>query len=432
VTLHGADGEAGDDALLSPMSVPEQADTDLLRRTHLAGGHDLPRLFERHGEAIGVTDVAVFLADLQQRVLVPFSGTNGPGVTVHAEALGIDSTLAGRAFQQVESVVQELDDGDRSSQRIWLPLVDGIERVGVLAVTVVASEEALAGDSVLIARLHRFASLAAELIVAKATYGDTIVRLRRASDMGLAAEMQWALLPPLTFANADVTIAAGLEPAYDVGGDCIDYAVDAGVARFAIFDGMGHGLRSALLAATAVAGYRNGRRSGHSLITTARGIDSAVDAAFEGEAFGTGLLAELDTDSGSLTWVNAGHPAPLLLREGRLVRELHAEPMLPFGLGATLGHMEDVSVGIEALEPRDVVILYSDGMVEARSPEGEFFGVDRMVDLVSRNLAAGLPAPETMRRIVRALLDHHQGQLVDDASLLIIEWRSDDQRSLVP
>ena len=66
-------------------------------------------------------------------------------------------------------------------------------------------------------------------------------------------EMQWALLPPLTFASRQVTIAAALEPAYEVAGDSVDYVVDAGRASLAIFDGMGHGLRSALLAVLAVA-----------------------------------------------------------------------------------------------------------------------------------------------------------------------------------
>jgi serine phosphatase RsbU (regulator of sigma subunit) len=78
------------------------------------------------------------------------------------------------------------------------------------------------------------------------------------------------------------------------------------------------------------------------------------------------------------------------------------------------------------------VLLYSDGVVEARSPGGEFFGVERLVDVVVRHLAAGLPAPETMRRVSRSLLEHQQGQLSDDASLLFVHFQPADQSVLVP
>jgi serine phosphatase RsbU (regulator of sigma subunit) len=69
-----------------------------------------------------------------------------------------------------------------------------------------------------------------------------------------------------------------------------------------------------------------------------------------------------------------------------------------------------------------MLLLYTDGAIEARSPDGEFFGQERLVDLLVRNLAAGLPAPETMRRVTHALLDHQAGDLDDDATLLLVEW----------
>jgi len=271
-------------------------------------------------------------------------------------------------------------------------------------------------------RLERFTSLVAELVVTKTMYGDSIVRLRRTSQMTLAAEVQWSLLPPLTFANHSVTIAGGLEPAYEVAGDSLDYAVDAGIARFAVFDGMGHGIVSAQLISLVVAAYRNARRAGQSLSETATHIDSAVNDVFRVESFATGLLCELDTTRGLLTWISAGHYEPLLLREGRLVRALEVEPLLPMGLNQMLSSTAPAPVGTEQLQPGDMLLLYTDGVIEARSPDGEFFGQDRLVDLIARNLAAGLPAPETMRRLVHALLDHQAGDLDDDATLLLVEW----------
>ena len=88
------------------------------------------------------------------------------------------------------------------------------------------------------------------------------------------------------------------------------------------------------------------------------------------------------------------------------------------------------AVGVEQLEPGDRVLFYTDGVIEARSPNGEFFGADRLTDLVTGQFAGGLPAPETMRRVVRTLLEHQQGQLSDDASLLLLEWRGGNEQTL--
>jgi serine phosphatase RsbU (regulator of sigma subunit) len=157
-----------------------------------------------------------------------------------------------------------------------------------------------------------------------------------------------------------------------------------------------------------------------------------VRQAFGGGDFLTGQIAELDTESGRLSWVNAGHLDPLLLRSGHLVKPLQAEPILPLGLGDLMEMSASVQLGSETLEPSDIVLFYSDGVVEARSPSGDFFGTDRLVDLVVRNLAAGLPAPETMRRVIHALLDHQEGALDDDATLLFAQYQPPTHSAVLP
>jgi serine phosphatase RsbU (regulator of sigma subunit) len=79
------------------------------------------------------------------------------------------------------------------------------------------------------------------------------------------------------------------------------------------------------------------------------------------------------------------------------------------------------------LHEHDALVLYTDGVTEARAPDGSFFGEQRLADLIIRHLAAGLPAPETMRRVVRALLEHQNGRLTDDASLALLQWQTDVQ-----
>lgn len=391
-----------------------------IRDSHIASPDELPDLVADAAAVFGGEDALIYLADLQQRVLVPFQHAGGRSHDEYPQLLGIDSTVAGRVFQQMQRLTQAASArGDAERVRLWLPLFDGTERLGTLGVTLPASR---LDDDAGMTRLQRFASVVAELVVTKTLYGDSIVRARRTSRMTLAAEIQWSLLPPLTFVNRAVTVAGGLEPAYEVAGDSLDYAVDAGIARFAVFDAMGHGIVSAQLISLVVAAYRNARRAGQSLADTASHIESAVNEVFRVESFATGLLCELDTTTGRLTWISAGHPQPLLLREGRLVRTLEVEPLLPLGLNQNLEATHSPALGTEQLQPGDRLVLYTDGVIEARSPDGEFFGQDRLVDLVSRNLAAGQPAPETMRRVVHALLDHQAGDLADDATLLLVEW----------
>jgi serine phosphatase RsbU (regulator of sigma subunit) len=377
---------------------------DLLLDAGNAAPHELAGLIDACAISLGATGATAYLADLQQHVLLPFTTDEDTG------PLSIDATLAGRAFQAFDTQTAEGEDG----LRVWIPLVLGTDRIGVLGATLKD------GDPAVLRLLQRLATTAASMIASKTAYGDTLVKLRRVGPIGLAAEIQYALLPPLSFASRQVVVAAALEPCYNVAGDTIDYAVDAGRAAIGVFDGMGHGLHSAQCASLTVATYRNARRGGKSLAEIFETIDVTLQESLGGEAFTTAVIAELDTTTGRLTWVNAGHPEPLLLRGGKLIRALHVEPQPPLGLGDLSAG--DVQLGSEQLEPGDLLLVFTDGVVEARSPGGEFFGVERLVDLVLRHLAGGLPAAETMRRVVRELLDHQDGQLSDDASLLLLQW----------
>lgn len=351
-------------------------------------------------------DVDLYLVDYGQAVLHPLLRSGGP---THVQP--VDSTLAGRAFQAAETLTSERGSDEHSAQ-VWLPVLNGAERVGVLAVTSAEHDQSLHQQ------WHRLARAVSAHLLRKGQIGDVFQRTARRKEMSLAAELQWQILPPLTAGTDRVTIAGALEPSYEVGGDSFDYAISSNRLQFAIFDAMGHGLGSSLISTVAVGAYRHARRLGLNLIEAADAIDGAISSQFGEERFATGLLAELDLTSGTLLWLNAGHPAPLLLRNGQIVKSLGSSPRLPFGFGEGL----QPEVAHESLQPQDRVLLYTDGVVEARSDQGQEFGVERLGDLTARAAAAHVPAPEMMRRLTRAVLAHQQGVLQDDATQVIIEW----------
>ncbi len=386
---------------------------ELLEAAHLTRPDRLPGLVADVARHIGADDVAIYVVDFTQVLLVPL-----PVEGVSREPVVIDATLAGRAFRRVE--VQQADDA--GGVRLWVPLTDGADRLGVLGL--VLPRDA-AGDDVTQAHVRGLASVAAELLVARAAVGDAFGAAARRQKMSVAAEIQWQLLPPLTFGDHQVVVAAAVEPAYDVGGDAFDYAVDGDRVCFGMFDAMGHGLQASLLSVTAISAYRNSRRSDGGLVASALAADAAVNDAFGPDKFVTAVLGELDLNTGRLRIVIAGHPDPLIVRGAHVVRQLGEHRTPPLGLG-----LREVVVVEEQLQPGDRILLYTDGLVEARSPEGEFFGIERMVDFIERDTNSGAPAPEVTRRVVHAVLRHQNNALQDDASLMFVEWRGGHEEAL--
>lgn len=365
--------------------------------------HRLIGLVAQGVEILGGASPSVWLADVAKRSLVRID-------PARQESVPIDGSVAGRCFITSEVVEVEGDDG----RRIWVPLLTGVDRVGVL-------EVADAEGALDIAALERFASVVASELVTSNQYTDHFTRARRQRPMTLAAELQWASLPPASFGTDTVRVAGMVEPAYEVGGDAFDYACSDELLSVGIFDAVGHNLESSIISSLALGAYRHGRRHERSLLESAAGIDAVIrDQLGEGR-FVTGQIGELDIASGRFRWLNAGHPLPLLIRQGRVVGPLHCAARPPFGFDH-FARGRETEVAEEQLEPGDAILLYSDGVIERRSASGPDFGMERLGDLLQNAFAAQVSPPETLRRLANAVLDFHGGRLDDDASTLLVVW----------
>lgn len=383
----------------------------LLRASHLATFEQLPVLVRDYAETAGLYGARIFLADLQEDVLREVTG-QGADAGEGGQEYRIDATLPGTVFAGTKVATTT---GDAGRRRHWLPVLNGTERLGVLRLDIELDgvnddeDRAVAED---------LASLVGLLVVAKRGNSDSFSRLSRTRLMSVSAEMQWTLMPPRTFSNDRVTVAAVLEPAYAAAGDAFDYAVSGDVAHLAIFDAMGHDTAAGLTATLAMATCRNQRRQGAGLSETFAAIEAMLTAQFSRARYATGIIADLDMATGALTWVNSGHHPPILIRGGRWTADLQCRPTHPLGTALEL----PVTVCREQLEPGDRVLLFTDGIIEARDVDGTEFGRERFVDFVIRHQADGLPVPETLRRLIRAVLEHHDSKLEDDATVLLCEW----------
>jgi len=299
-----------------------------------------------------------------------------------------------------------LCSGTEIEEKLVEILADGDRNVRLEAIRLVTGTPALLTSDILRKRIP-------DILLDRHMAGPAL-----AEELGMARKIQLDLLPDQPPSPERFDIEIFYRPAREVGGDYYDFFMLPGRNMgIAIADVVGKGIPAALTMASLkgnLDAYVKSLFSINEII--ARVNDSSTST--ESDPILTGLFySVLELDSGTLTYVNAGHNPPLLIRRDGSVS------VLDIG-GLILGLLPEAeyTFGTEKLEPGDVLILYTDGLTEAMSIDGEEYGLDRLRDLVldSRDLSA--------RKIVNSLLDsiteHSEGTSQgDDQTLVVLKYR---------
>src|SRR5215207_5050227 len=363
-------------------------------------------------EMLDAREVSFLIADFSGRSLNRLGHTAAseePGSRSEetSRRVALDGTPYGAALAGQRAVL--LREGDDT--RVLAPVTSRGEAVGVLELVLPFEPAGITVEDVELAA-HQLAYM----VIANRRYTDLFEWGQRTVPVSLAAEIQRRPLPASFTCEADqFTLAGWLEPAGEVGGDTFDFSLDRNTLHVSVTDAMGHSVQSALLATLVVGALRNTRRRGACLVEQAHSAHEALLAYAEPKVgFVTGQLVRVDLVAQTACVLNAGHPRPFRLRQGR-AEEIELTAEAPFGA------VEDASWSEQELplEAGDRLLFLTDGMLE-RNAES--------LDIRALMLASGHLHPrEAIQYLTRAVLDAFGGELADDATSLCFDWHGGAQ-----
>ena len=240
------------------------------------------------------------------------------------------------------------------------------------------------------------------------------------AEMNVARDIQKGILSVDFPDNESYGVYADMTTATEVGGDFYDYfLIDESHLAIVIGDVSGHGMSAAMfmtLSKTLIKVYAQSHHSVEKVFElTNRYLQRSNPAKF----FVTSWLGIVDLTTGAVTYSNAGHNYPVIIRKGEKPKFLKAKPYFVLGRKRLIRYRENRI----KIKPGDKLVLYTDGVTEAKSPDGGFFGDDRLLEVME---SAKEQDPKelvlTLRRTVTAFEEEHEHY--DDATVLALSFRS--------
>lgn len=233
-------------------------------------------------------------------------------------------------------------------------------------------------------------------------------------ELEMAAETERGLLPREIPRVPGYDISVWTQPMGGIGGDYFDARrVDDGSVALAIGDVSGKGMSAALLMSNLQAAVKACALERLAPAELCERVNGIIHGNLAAEKFVTFFYARLEVAANRLDYANAGHNAPILVRRSGEVTRLGAG-------GPVLGVFahSDYSPASVALEPCDRLVLFTDGLTEARNRGGEEFGEDRLVELLAENRTKS--AGELRDQVLDALRRFSDRGFQDDATLIVV------------
>lgn len=260
-------------------------------------------------------------------------------------------------------------------------------------------------------------SLLHELSKANEELEDKSKRLDE--DLRAAAEVQKSLLPPSNLVLKNVDLAWRFLPSFHIAGDVFQVVpLTENRVAFYMIDVSGHGVAAALVAAAVVQSLQSTFLTGS--YVSPNKVMEFLDKEFPMERFDrylTAVFCVLDTDTSTLTYSNAGHPAPYIIKNNGKVELLNEGGTI---LG--LGRHEKFEEGKKKLSAGDKIILFTDGVTECPDKQGELFGDARLRDLLIAHKSKSVG--ELVESVIKELASFSGDAPVhDDVSLLALNYR---------
>lgn len=368
-------------------------------------------------EMMGAGNLAFMITDLSGRAVARFGGLHANAAREYSDGAAHAPIipLAGTVYEQVLRTQEpDVHVTEAGRHRLVVPVTDRGDAMGVIEM-----ELPWAPDEQAVIDVQECARALAYVVVACRRHTDLFEWAQRSLPFSLAAEIQRRLLPAaFTCEAGQLTVSGWLEPANAVGGDTFDYSLDRDTLHVSITDAVGHDVHAAMLATLLVGSLRNGRRRRLTLREQATSANNALVTHSAVGDFVTGQIVRVNRHSAQMAIVNAGHPFPFRVREGKVAR-VTLDIDMPFGIGLD----REFAVQDVPLRPGDRIVFVTDGMLERNAST-----VD-VADLLADT--AGLHPREVVYNVGDSVLRATGGDLRDDATIVCLDWHGGPVRGRV-